>query len=180
MFFGSNETQSVPSGHSKLPRRGQGITIYGGWRDNEVRNWVTTLSDSLRVGEQLGRVRLESSVFGDSCRTWCFNVVSVREEAMTNTLASGNAAAPAGKARAPVWLDGCVCDHSSTLTEEHDRQGLLAVLDDPAWPKAERMLLVLYSLSRIFALMNFTLTVMMMACSFFLNILMTLPPNAQV
>lgn len=43
-------------GHAGKPRIGQGIILYG---QGPLVNWVTTLADSLRVGDDYGRFRLQ-------------------------------------------------------------------------------------------------------------------------
>jgi egghead protein (zeste-white 4 protein) len=59
------ETTAVRQKQRQWPRIGQGIILYGA---RGVVNWITTLADSIRVGDDYGRFRLQfehgKAVFG--------------------------------------------------------------------------------------------------------------------
>ena len=54
--FVREQHQAVARGKQILPKIGQGVILYGKRR---VTNWITTLADSLRVGDDYGRFRLQ-------------------------------------------------------------------------------------------------------------------------
>lgn len=54
--FIARETQRTASGKHGLARVGQGVILYG---RNRIVNYLTTLADSIRVGDDYGRFRLQ-------------------------------------------------------------------------------------------------------------------------
>ena len=50
------ESHLVATGQQKYPKIGQGVILYG---SRVVVNWLTTLADSIRVGDDYGRFRLQ-------------------------------------------------------------------------------------------------------------------------
>jgi egghead protein (zeste-white 4 protein) len=54
--FVRQQHYAVARGQQALPKIGQGVILYGKRR---VTNWITTLADSLRVGDDYGRFRLQ-------------------------------------------------------------------------------------------------------------------------
>lgn len=46
----------VAAGKQRFPRIGQGVILYG---RRKIVNWITTLADSIRVGDDYGRFRLQ-------------------------------------------------------------------------------------------------------------------------
>lgn len=54
--FAARETHLTAQGHQKLPRIGQGVILYGA---RTIVNRLTTLADSIRVGDDYGRFRLQ-------------------------------------------------------------------------------------------------------------------------
>ncbi|MCA9924632.1 MAG: glycosyltransferase family 2 protein [Anaerolineales bacterium] len=54
--FASEEHQDVLDGKRKYARIGQGVILYGA---RKIMHWVTTLADSIRVGDDYGRFRLQ-------------------------------------------------------------------------------------------------------------------------
>jgi egghead protein (zeste-white 4 protein) len=54
--FVSKEHRAVALGEREYPKIGQGVVLYG---TGEIVNWITTLADSIRVGDDYGRFRLQ-------------------------------------------------------------------------------------------------------------------------
>ncbi|MEQ8677181.1 MAG: glycosyltransferase family 2 protein [Aggregatilineales bacterium] len=54
--FVMEERRRLKHQHDSLPKIGQGVIIYG---KRQIVNWLTTLADSLRVGDDYGRFRLQ-------------------------------------------------------------------------------------------------------------------------
>ncbi len=50
------ESEAVAAGQRKYPKIGQGVILYGA---KVIVNWLTTLADSIRVGDDYGRFRLQ-------------------------------------------------------------------------------------------------------------------------
>lgn len=54
--FAIGEHVLTTTNRDRLPKIGQGVILYG---RREIVNWVTTLADSIRVGDDYGRFRLQ-------------------------------------------------------------------------------------------------------------------------
>ncbi|MCP5095528.1 MAG: glycosyltransferase [Chloroflexi bacterium] len=54
--FAKRENEAVAAGKQTTPRIGQGVILYGA---RQVVNWWTTFADSIRVGDDYGRFRLQ-------------------------------------------------------------------------------------------------------------------------
>ncbi len=54
--FAAEEQRAVAAGKRQYARVGQGVILYGKGR---IVNWLTTLADSIRVGDDYGRFRLQ-------------------------------------------------------------------------------------------------------------------------
>ena len=54
--FVADEHRAVQAGQRAFPKIGQGVILYG---KRQITNWLTTLADSIRVGDDYGRFRLQ-------------------------------------------------------------------------------------------------------------------------
>jgi len=58
------QRRQIILGEQQYPKIGQGVIVYG---KGQVQNWLTTLADSIRVGDDFGRFRLQF----EHGKAWC-------------------------------------------------------------------------------------------------------------